>query len=51
LGGKYFMNFSNIGSYGMYGSWGLLESQLQEPSTAPKFQAVMDFISNHPKWW
>ncbi|KAA3658833.1 MAG: T9SS C-terminal target domain-containing protein, partial [Calditrichaeota bacterium] len=43
-----FMNFSFVGQKsGKYGSWGVLESQYMQPpfyNTAPKYQALLDFI-------
>ena len=38
-------HFSSIGTFTTYGSWGLLEAQNMNPSKAPKFQAVQEFIS------
>lgn len=56
VGGKLFMAYDSTRKYGQYGSWGLLESQGQDGSTAPKYRAVLnsaweleaDFNSNGP---
>ncbi len=47
-GGKMFANFSSVGSPSKYGSWCILEYQNQDIATAPKYQAVMDFITANP---
>lgn len=41
-GGGLFMNFSDVGQFSRWGSWGLLEYVDQDGS--PKYDAVMDFI-------
>jgi hypothetical protein len=48
-GGKLFMNFSSVGAYSKWGSWGTLEYIDQNGS--PKYNAVMDFIKTNPCWW
>ncbi|MBW4617965.1 MAG: cellulose-binding protein [Cyanosarcina radialis HA8281-LM2] len=48
-GGKLFMNFSSVGAYSKWGSWGTLEYIDQNGS--PKYNAVVDFIKTNPCWW
>lgn len=43
-GGDLLMVFSSTGRPSKWGSWGALESQTQDPATAPKYQAVQEFI-------
>jgi hypothetical protein len=50
-GGKLFAVFSRVAQPSKWGSWGLLESEAQDPQTAPKYQAVMEFIRTTPAWW
>lgn len=39
------MLFNSAGAYGKWGSWGLLEYRDQDPSTSPKYKAVVqDFL-------
>jgi len=38
-------HYSDISRYGKYGYWGLLQSTYQDPATAPKYQAVKDYVS------
>ena len=47
-GGKLFVNFTSVTPGGKYGSFGMLEYQDQDPSTAPKYQALMEFIASNP---
>ena len=47
-GGDLFAHYSDVTSYTRYGSWGSLEYQDQDPSTAPKYQALMTFAGQHP---
>lgn len=42
-GGGLMTHFTHIGSYGRYGSWGSLEKQTQDPATAPKWLALIDY--------
>lgn len=44
-GGGLFMVFSHMSRYDNSGSWGLLERQLQDPLTSPKWLGVMDFLA------
>lgn len=50
-GGRLFAAFSSMCRYGKWGSWGLLEFFDQDPETAPKYRAVMEFMESNPKWW
>ena len=43
-GGGLFMHYYDVGLFTKYGSWGALEYQNQNPSTAPKYLGIMDFI-------
>lgn len=43
-GGGLFCVFSSLGRYSKWGSWGLLESHDQDPATAPKFQAILEYL-------
>ena len=47
-GGKLFAAFSSTGRYSKWGSWGVLEAHDQNPATAPKYQALMEFITKNP---
>lgn len=47
-GGGLFNAFSSMTSYGKWGSWGLLEHENQNPATAPKYQAVLEFMGRPP---
>lgn len=44
-GGAEFAVFTYTGPFSKWGSWGLLERQDQDPNTAPKYQAVMQYIA------
>lgn len=37
-------HYCDVGGYSKWGYWGLLQSSYQDPSTAPKYQAVRDFV-------
>jgi len=43
LGGGVFMAFTDIAQPSRFGSWGVLESLTQDPSAAPKYQALLSF--------
>ena len=43
--GGIMLAFSHIGGYSKWGSWGLRESQSQDPATAPKWQGCLDFLA------
>jgi hypothetical protein len=49
LGGTIFNNFTNIGYDSRWGYWGALENVLQ--TSSPKYDALLNFISNNPCWW
>ena len=50
-GGQLFVNFTNCGPYTKWGRWGLKEYPDQPRADAPKFDAVMEFIEQTPRWW
>lgn len=50
-GGKLFTVFSSVARPGKYGSWGMLETEHQNPETAPKYQAITEFIRKNKQWW
>jgi hypothetical protein len=50
-GGQLFMHFTDCYSPGKYGRWGALEYLEQPRAEAPKFDALMTFIENNPRWW
>ncbi|OGC91551.1 MAG: hypothetical protein A2W25_03680 [candidate division Zixibacteria bacterium RBG_16_53_22] len=47
-GGGMFVNFISVNASGKFGSFGTLEYQDQDPATAPKYQALMEFIAANP---
>jgi len=47
-GGKMFVNYISVNASSKFSSFGSLEYQDQNPATAPKFQALMDFIAANP---
>jgi hypothetical protein len=47
-GGKIFLNFTSVNPVSKYGSFGMLEYQDQDLTTAPKYQALMEFIASNP---
>jgi len=50
-GGTQYTSFTFVKPYDRYGSWGILEWMDQDVTTAPKYQALLDFIVNNPNWW
>ncbi len=50
-GGKLFTVFSSVAHPSKYGSWGMLETEHQETNTAPKYQAITEFIRKNRAWW
>jgi hypothetical protein len=48
LGGDMYCAFSAVGNYSKHGYWGLLRFPNQNPSTAPKYQAVLNWLRNNP---
>lgn len=49
-GGELFMAFSSPRTCQWFGCWGLKEHIRQPRETAPKYQAVLDFIAAHRDW-
>jgi hypothetical protein len=49
LGGALFMNFTDVSRPSQYGSWGALEYLDQDPATAPKRRALLDWICHRPR--
>ena len=45
-GGGLFNQFVDVSQFSKNGNWGALEYQDQDPSTAPKYLGLMDFIGN-----
>ena len=43
--------FSSVSRPSKWGSWGLLESENQDPATAPKYQAALEFLQRNEVWW
>ena len=50
-GGTTAVIFSSTGTWSKWGSWGLMEHHGQPPAEAPKYQAVIEFLDNNPRWW
>jgi hypothetical protein len=50
-GGELCVMFSSVSKPSKWGSWGLLESEAQSADSAPKYQAVQQFIRKTPAWW
>lgn len=48
VGGGLYVIFSSMGRPSKWGSWGILEYEGQDPATAPKHQAVLEFIRQNP---
>ena len=38
-------HYADVGRYGRYGNWGTLQSTYQDPKTAPKYQALKNYVS------
>jgi hypothetical protein len=49
--GKLFVYFSAPGIYSKWGRWGITESLYATRKDSPKYDAVMRFIENNPRWW
>jgi hypothetical protein len=45
IGGSTYCVFSSLGRYTKWGSWGVLEYHDQDPATAPKYQAIRQFMT------
>lgn len=50
-GGRLFCHFVNAGGWSKYGRWGALEYGTQPRAAAPKFDALMTWIDDNPRWW
>jgi hypothetical protein len=50
-GGTMMAMFSSMGRYSKWGSWGLMEYHGQPEASAPKYQAVLEFLEKNPRWW
>ncbi len=50
-GGHVFVQYTDVYRFTRYGRWGSLEYLDQPRSDAPKYDALMTFIDNNPKWW
>jgi hypothetical protein len=50
-GGTLAAIFSSLGSWSKWGSWGLMEYHGQPAEKAPKYQAVVEFLDQNPRWW
>ena len=48
LGGSTMIQFNDVGGWGKFGLWGALEYVTQDPASAPKYRALIDFIAAHP---
>jgi hypothetical protein len=48
-GGSDFNHFNDVTAPSKWGFWGALEYQNQNPTTAPKYQGIMDFIKANPQ--
>jgi hypothetical protein len=50
-GGQLFMHYLSCYRPSIYGRWGALEHLMQERTQAPKYDALMEFVEKHPRWW
>jgi len=50
-GGTLAAIFSSLGTWSKWGSWGLMEYHGQPADEAPKYQAVLSFLDQNPRWW
>lgn len=50
-GGTLFMHYTAPRTFTKHGPWGTKEYITQPTSQAPKYQALLDFISSTPCWW
>ena len=50
-GGQLFLHFSDVSTWGKFGSWGALEYVAQPRAAAPKFDALQTFMEHNPVWW
>jgi hypothetical protein len=49
--GQLFNHFFNSGNWSEFGRWGALEYLTQSRRSAPKFDGLMTFIEQNPRWW
>ena len=50
IGGQLFLHFNHVQTSG-FSNYGLLSTPADDPSGAPRFSAVCDFIEANPRWW
>ncbi len=50
-GGTMMAIFSSTGRFSKWGSWGIMEYHGQPLNTAPKYEAVLEFLEENPRWW
>ena len=50
-GGQLYAHFASTDICRPSGCWGVLEYQDQDPTTAPKYQALDEFRRSNPIWW
>ncbi len=50
-GGQLFAYYSAPSRSTKWGRWGLTESLYQSREESPKYDAVLQFIEDNPKWW
>ena len=50
-GGRLFVHFTDCFVPGKFGRWGALEYLEQPRAEAPKFDALLTFIEQNPRWW
>ncbi len=48
-GGKLFCHFASPSKWDKFGMWGLMENLTDKPT--PKYESVLKFNQDHPKWW
>ncbi len=49
MGGGMYCAFATMTEYTRWGCWGIMRYPKQNPSTAPKYQAILNWISNNPQ--
>ncbi|HIP68767.1 MAG TPA: hypothetical protein EYH06_09275 [Chromatiales bacterium] len=50
-GGKLFVHYTSPRMWTKVGSWGVMENLNQTPAEAPKYNAILTFIRENPRWW
>ena len=50
-GGRHFAIYTSPGEFSKHGSWGLKEYLTQPRSQAPKYDALIRWKEENPKWW